>query len=247
MNVAVSMARVLLYSASNYLSQFAWFDRAGKPQGIVGEPGEYMAFRLSPDGHRIIASRRLSGSVDLWRMDVDRGVVSRFTSRSKENGYPIWSPDGGTIMFRAGQPWNLFRKESSGAGDEQRLTQSSNTQDPTDWSRRRGAWFSTTKVTADSGLNLWVLPVTREGKPSPDAGPRPYLRTPFSEGWGRFSPEAPPRWVAYQADETGRYEVYIQAFPEPRGKFQISTNGGQYPQWGVGGRELFYMSPRIIN
>jgi hypothetical protein len=61
--------------------------------------------------------------------------------------------------------------------------------------------------------------------------------------YGRFSPERPPHWVAYQSDETGKYEVYIQAFPEPRGKFQISTNGGQYPQWGAAGRELFYVSP----
>ncbi len=82
-----------------------------------------------------------------------------------------------------------------------------------------------------------------DGKPAPDARPRPYLRTPFNELWGRFSPESPPRWVAYQSDITGRYEVYIQAFPEPRGRVQVSTGGGQYPQWGAGGRELFYVSP----
>jgi hypothetical protein len=82
-----------------------------------------------------------------------------------------------------------------------------------------------------------------DGKPAPETKPRLYLRTRFDESWGRFSPEAPPRWVAYRSDETGRYEICIQAFPEPRGKFQISTGGGQYPQWGAGGRELFYVSP----
>jgi predicted Ser/Thr protein kinase len=91
--------------------------------------------------------------------------------------------------------------------------------------------------------DLWVLDVTPDGKPSLGATPRPYRRTPFSESWGRFSPEAPPRWVAYHSNDTGRNEVYIQAFPEPRGKFQISTGGGQYPQWGAGGRELFYVAP----
>ncbi|MGO9256832.1 MAG: hypothetical protein ACLQU1_11090 [Bryobacteraceae bacterium] len=85
--------------------------------------------------------------------------------------------------------------------------------------------------------------MTPEGKLAPDAQPKPYLQTPFNEGWGRFSPEAPPRWIAYQSDETGRYEIYIQAFPEPRGATRISTGGGQYPQWGAGGRELFYVSP----
>ena len=59
----------------------------------------------------------------------------------------------------------------------------------------------------------------------------------------RFSPEPSPRWVAYQSDEPGRLEIYTQGFPEPRGKFQISTGGGQYPEWGAGGRELFYVAP----
>jgi Tol biopolymer transport system component/predicted Ser/Thr protein kinase len=241
MNVAVSMAGVLLYSASNFASQFAWFDRLGKPLGVVGEPGEYNAFRLSPDGHRIMASRNSSGTNDLWRLEVERGVAGRLTSNSRINTYPVWSPDGRTTVFRSGVPPNMFSKESSGAGDEQRLTQSSNVQDPTDWSRN-GRLVLYHELTPGAGYDLWVLPVTPEGKPVPDAKPQPYRRTPFNESWGRFSPEAQPHWVAYQSDETGRYEVYIQAFPEPHGKFQISANGGQYPQWGAGGRELFYVS-----
>ncbi|MBZ5626762.1 MAG: hypothetical protein LAQ69_50010 [Acidobacteriia bacterium] len=78
---------------------------------------------------------------------------------------------------------------------------------------------------------------------SPAGTSRAYLRSPSSKRHGRFSPESPPRWVAYQSDETGRNEVYIQAFPEPRGPIPISTGGGQYPAWGAGGHELFYVSP----
>ena len=110
-----------------------------------------------------------------------------------------------------------------------------------DWSRD-GRWVLYHEITPGTQRDLWVLPSTPEGKPAPDATPRPYLRTPFNERWGRFSPEDSPRWVAYQSDETGRWEVYIQAFPEPRGATQISTGGGQYPQWGAGARELFYVS-----
>jgi Tol biopolymer transport system component len=69
------------------------------------------------------------------------------------------------------------------------------------------------------------------------------LRTTASEWQGRFSPELHPRWVAYQSDDSGRYEVYINSFPEARSKTRISTAGGMYPQWGPSGRELFYMSP----
>jgi hypothetical protein len=77
------------------------------------------------------------------------------------------------------------------------------------------------------------------------AQPKPYLRTPFNEVNGRFSPEPSPRYVAYESDESGRFEVYIDAFPEPRGKRRISTGGGRFPQWGAGGRELFYTSPEL--
>ena len=76
-----------------------------------------------------------------------------------------------------------------------------------------------------------------------DVKARPYLRTPFSEAWGRFAPEKNPRWIAYQSDESGRYEVYVDTFPERRRKTPISVGGGWYPAWGPGGRELYYISP----
>lgn len=79
-------------------------------------------------------------------------------------------------------------------------------------------------------------------RPAPEPPPRAYLGTSSNESYGRFSPAVPPRWLAYQSDDTGRWEVYIQAFPEARGATRISTDGGQYPQWGAGGRELFYVS-----
>ena len=68
------------------------------------------------------------------------------------------------------------------------------------------------------------------------------MRTRFNESQARFSPEPNPRWVAYTSDESGQNEVYIDSFPEPRGKKRISTGGGAVPQWGPGGRELYYVS-----
>jgi eukaryotic-like serine/threonine-protein kinase len=243
-NAAVSASGVLLYGSANTSSRFNWLDRTGKLAGQVGEPGEYGAFRLSADGRRAVTARDAPGGADLWLLEVQRGISSRFTFHPGTNAYPVWSPDGRTILFgstgaQTGQQ-NLFGKESSGAGNEQRLSQSPNVQDPTDWSGD-GRWALYHEVAPETAFDLWVLPMTPEGKPAGQA--RPYLRTPFNESWGRFSPEPSPRWVAYQSDDSGRYEVYIQAFPEPRGKVQISTGGGQYPQWGPGGRELFYVSP----
>jgi Tol biopolymer transport system component/predicted Ser/Thr protein kinase len=242
-NAAASASGVLLYSSSNTSSRFSWIDRTGKLVGEVGEPGEYSSFRLSPDSRRAVISRDAPGGTDLWLLEVQRGVSSRFTFHPGTNAYPVWSPDGRTILFgstgaQTGAQ-NLFRKESSGAGNEQRLAQSPNIQDPNDWSAD-GRWALYHEIAPDTGYDLWVLPMTPEGKPAGQA--KPYLRTPFNEGWGRFSLEPNPRWMAFQSDESGRYEVYIQAFPEPRGKVQISTGGGQFPEWGPGGRELFYVS-----
>jgi Tol biopolymer transport system component/tRNA A-37 threonylcarbamoyl transferase component Bud32 len=238
MYAAVPAGGTLLYSASNLSSQFTWFDRTGKPMGVVGEAGEYTEFRLSPDGRRVGATRDGPGGSDLWFLEVDRGgVASRFTSGQ----YLVWSPDGRASVFTSVRTRSLFRKEASGAGTEEQLTHSTNGQVPNDWSRD-GRWVLYYEIIPGTQRDLWVLPVPAAGKPAQDATPRPYIRTPFNEWYGRFSPEVPSRWVAYQSDDTGRYEVYIQAFPEPRGKIRVSTAGGQYPQWGAGGRELFYVS-----
>ena len=71
------------------------------------------------------------------------------------------------------------------------------------------------------------------------------MRTPFNERFGRFAPGPRPRWVAYQSDESGQNEVYLDAFPEPRGKIRVSVAGGSFPQWRADGRELFYLSPNF--
>ena len=90
---------------------------------------------------------------------------------------------------------------------------------------------------------MWIVPVTPDGHLATDAPPTPYLRTPVNESAGRFSPESNPRWIAYQSDESGHDEIYVDSFPQRRGPHRISINGGTTPQWGPGGRELFYQSP----
>ncbi len=238
--VAAVSANGLLYSSAKTAGQFTWFDRAGKRLGTVGEPGEYENFRLSPDGRRVAVARGKPGGSDLWLLETERGVASRFTSLPTSNFWPIWSPDGRMIAFRSGS--NLFRKEASGIGDAERLTESTSLQDATDWSSD-GRVILYHEIAPSTGDDLWVLAVTPDGKP--EAKPRAYLRTQYNEGWGRFSPEPNPRWVAYQSDESGQFEIYIDAFPEPSNKVRISTGGGQYPEWSPDGRELFYVSPDL--
>jgi len=236
MQVSVSATGILLYSSTEPLRQFKWVDRTGKPRGTVGDPALSAFFHLSPDGRRVVVTRVNSIGTDLWILDVVRGVPSRLVSRPGMNVSPVWSPDSRTILFASDAPPNLFRNDASGAGGEQRLTQSPNPQFPMDWSRD-GRFILYEEDTAPGNQrSLWIMPVAPG-----DVKPRLYQRAAFNQSNGQFSPDT--RWVAFESDESGRHEVYIDTFPQPRGKVRISTGGGVLPQWGAGGRELFYVSP----
>ena len=238
MNVAVSANGYLLYDASGTQRQLRWLDPSGKALAPAGELSDIAMFRISPDGRRVAATTRSYNAV--WVVD-ENGLASQVTSQRTAFNGPVWSPDGRTMVFSIRSPeWNLFRMDATGSGEPVRLTPSPRNQFATDWSRdgRSIMYFERTPATS---IDLWVLPVTPQGIPDV-AKPRPWLRTPSIESWGRFSPESSPRWVAYQSNESGRIEVYIRAFPEPRGKFRISPLGGSYPVWGPDGRELYYES-----
>ncbi len=178
------------------------------------------------------------GPGDIWLLETARGIASRLTSRGIHIS-PVWSPDGRTILFSTGTPFNLFRIPAEGSGGEERVLESENRQVPTDWSKD-GRLILFDEVSADTGIDLWTLEVTPDGKPKPGAKPQPYIRAPFNQTQGRFSPDM--RWVSYQSDESGRNEIYVQSFPEAHKKVQISTAGGRYPEWRRDGQELFYVS-----
>jgi Tol biopolymer transport system component/predicted Ser/Thr protein kinase len=243
--VSASGTGLLLYGTSGQLMQLAWWDRTGHQLRELGEPIDGLSsgvFRPSPDARRIAISR-FSGSVqDLWLMDTERGVTTRFTAGRTLTTQPVWSPDGQTILFTRFGSGVLLRKPANGIGEEQVVAQRSKVMFPYDWSRD-GRWLLIREGTPDTKYDLWKLPMTRDGKLQQGANGTPYLQTRFSEAQGRFSPEPSPRWVAYMSDESGRPEVYIDAFPERHGAKRISISGGQFPKWGAGGRELFYLSP----
>ena len=241
LSASISKNGVLLYSTSGTQTQLTWIDRMGTRIATVGLKGNYTGFRLSPNGRRAAVSLNGSGGPDLWILDLDRGVLTRLTSGHGMYVFPVWSPDGGTILFQR-SPTEVFRTETRGAGTQELVRRSTFTQGPLDWSRdgRSLIYF---EIAPDTNRDLWILPITGDGKPVPGAQAAPYLRTPFTEWQARFSPEPSPKWVAYQSNESGRYEIYIDSLPALGNKVRVSTEGGQYPQWGPGGSELFYVSP----
>jgi hypothetical protein len=237
--MASARGRVLLFGASVGLRQFQWVDRKGNESGSLGEAGTWNFSRISPDGRNVVTIGAGTPS-DVWLLETGRGVATKITSGSRYHISPIWSLDGRTILCAAGSPVNIFRIPLDGSGIEEQITQSPNRQAAMDWSRD-GRFVLYSEQGAETGNDLWSVEVSREGKLAPGAKPRPFVVERFDQARARFSPDT--RWVAYESNESGQFEIYVRSFPEPREKIRVSTGGGVYPQWGADGRELFYASP----
>ena len=173
---------------------------------------------------------------DIWVLDMVLGVTSRLTFDAATDNLPIWSPDGQRVVFPSSRkgPFDLYIKAASGAGQEELLIKlGTPTGWATDWSRD-GRFILYQIPGVNTGQDLWIAPQFGDRKPFP------YLQTQFNEQEGAFSPDG--RWVAYVSDESGRDEIYVQAFPLSGEKHQISTGGGSEPYWKKDGKELFYLA-----
>ncbi len=220
--------------------RLVWVDREGREIGDAAAPGVYRESALSPDGKRLavtIEDARLDNR-DIWLVDLERGVTSRFTFDPARDGAPVFSPDGRTIAFssnRDGGSYNLYVKDAAGSGPAQELLQTEGGALPCDWSRD-GHWLAFHKAGKDSGLDVWVLAMD-----GPDKGKAtPFVQGRFTEGLPSFSPDS--HWIVYMSDESGRFEVYVKPFPGPGGKWQVSTDGGKEPQWSADGTQIRYIS-----
>ena len=238
---SVSAAGLVAYRAGGAdPRQLTWFDRAGKAVGVVGEPDTErpLAPELSPDGRRVALDRTVRGNRDVWLMDLARDGFTRFTFDAALDGFPVWSHDGTRIVFeskRKGGSWDLWIKPSSGAGTEELLLETPNDEWPYDWSRD-GRFLLYHVTDPKTGPDLWALPMT-----GADRKPVVVANTPFAEYKGQFSPDG--RLVAYETNESGRFEIVVQTFPEPAGKWQLSTAGGRQARWRADGKELYFLAP----
>jgi serine/threonine protein kinase len=232
---SVSDNGVLVYQSGGMAkTQLVWFDRTGKRFGSLGPPSLYEWYVLSPDEKRVAISRVDAETLnaDIWLLDLGRGISSRFASDPAADVYPVWSPDGSRIVFASYRDgaWAIYQRLSSGVGSEEGILKSSDPKWPSDWSLD-GRLIIYDQISSDTQLDLWVLPLFG------DRQPFPFFQTDFNERRGVFSPDA--RWIAYESDESGSYQVCVQSLP-PGNKWQISSDGGEEPRWRRDGKELFY-------
>jgi eukaryotic-like serine/threonine-protein kinase len=234
---SVSDSGILSYTAAAAADEFQlqWFDRSGKPLGTIGQPALYSAPAISPDGNRVAVGMidPHVGTRDLWLFDLKRATASRLTFDPTDESNPAWSHDGSQIVFTSTQTGNrdIYQKASSGLGNSQLVFASKDQQKSVnDWSPDdRYVVYDTT-----SPGSLWILPLFGDRKPFL------FVQGSTEAREARFSPNG--RYIAYSSNETGTYEVYVRSFPDPTSKWQVSSGGGQHPEWRHDGKELYFIS-----
>ena len=207
-----------------------WVDREGQEEPVGVTPRIYSTPRVSPDGTQL-AFRVLDGEDDIWTYHLGRQTSQRLTYHPSGDGDPVWTADGTKVAFfaagRDGGP-GVFWKAADGTGDAERLSTGAHGPDSV---YPDGARL----VFADRGSGLDIGWLVLDG----DSNPEPLYGSSFNEGGAVVWPDG--QWMAYEADDSGRFEVYVRPFPNvDDGRWQISTAGGAEPVWGPAGRELFY-------
>jgi eukaryotic-like serine/threonine-protein kinase len=216
--------------------QLGLTDREGRQLRVFPSRGAW-APRFSPDGRLVVHGGFAPGfdMSDLWVTDLESGAMQRLTADGNDNNDGVWSPDGRSLAYSAGAPGgkDLLVRPLDGA-PARLLVGRPGVQWSTDWVPDGSALlFTDTELTAgqEGNQDIWIQP--SDGTPA-----RPYAATPAHERAARISPDG--RWVAYESDETGRYEIYVQSFPTPGRKALVSAGGGVNPVWRGDGRELYY-------
>jgi dipeptidyl aminopeptidase/acylaminoacyl peptidase len=233
---AVSRSGSMVYvpgATAKYENQIAFLDREGGQEFLTVEAGLYYGGpQLSPDGGRIVFSYN-PGLVpsDVWIQDLTRRTFTPLTTDGS-NIRPVWTPDGSRVTFSSMKSgsFDIYSKLADGSAEAEPLLIREQDQFPSSWSVD-GNILAFTERNFESGTDIWIL--HRDGET-----PEPFLVTAFNEDVPAFSPDG--RWLAYQSDESGRYEVYAQPFPGPGRRWPISTNGGREPVWSSKESELFY-------
>jgi Tol biopolymer transport system component len=226
----VSASGILVFRAGSADRQLAWVDRHGGVLGNVGPPGLILSVALSPDDREAAISTRSAetGTFSSSLIDLTRGVVSPFLESA---AMPVWTPDGRSLIYRhEGKTYQIRKRSAHG--------------DPADADLGVVDSFATPhSLSPDGGYVLY----TRMGgnfdigvKDLRGGPAQMLLRSEYDERTPSFSPDG--KWFVYSSDEAGQTEIFVRRFPLTQEQWRVSTSGGQQPQWGRNGREIYFVS-----
>ena len=238
--ISVSRNAVLVYQTiAKPTRQLVWLDRNGHSAGVTSEPGAWGPPKISPDGTRVAVGRMSSdgANAELWILDA-AGNISIFQSEPHvSSGSPVWSPDGSKVAFWSNPAgvYDLYMKSVASTRAPELLLKSPMAKYPTDWSRD-GKFLIFGELTPGTRSDVMALDLANRRD-------TPVVNTVYSEGYGTLSPDG--RWIAYQSDESGPNEIYVQRFDNAAGtkrRWKVSADGGGMPRWRGDGAELFYLT-----
>ena len=236
---AVSRAGTLIYrrarSASAAMTTMQWISPSdgvtSKKEPLRATPGAYQMPRLSPDGQRIAYVISEGANQDIWVFDLQRDAPRKLTFGGV-NQSPVWSPDGQYIVFeKIGQ--GLFQARADDASQPQALMPRVVPQLPSSFIGKQLAYFEKSKI--------WTVALEDQGGQLKAGTPEQFIKSTFSDQWPAISPDG--RWLAYQSKQSGKFEVYVRAFPPSAtssGGKLVSNDGGTFPHWSRTG--LVYQS-----
>ena len=221
-----------------------WMRRDGTTTAMRALPRDWRAPRFSPDGRRIVFHLDDGRQLDIYAYEWERDFTTRLTFDPSVNSFPVWSPDGRTIVFSSTpspkQLANLYWVSADGSGEPHRLTESNDRQIVSSW-HPSGKYLAFDQQTSRQQWDLMVLPMEVSGS-GWKAGTPTRLLSHVNQGPSAvFSPDG--RWLAYMSNESGRSEVFVRPFMGPGVPRQVSTSGGRIPTWSRRRNELFYLSP----
>ena len=210
-----------------------WLDADGKSQPLLDKPGIFVHPRLSPDGQRLAVRLEERSNSGIWIYDLRRDTLSSLAADGTAT-HPQWTPDGKYIVYGTAQ--GMFWARADGGVKPQLLTQSKDAQYPNSFSPN-GKRLAFSQL-GQQGWDIWTVPVERDGSGLKAGTPEVFMQTPAVERDPSFSPDG--RWLAYTSDESGTFQVYVRAFPDKGGRWQISGSGGAVPTFARNGKYLFF-------
>jgi serine/threonine protein kinase/Tol biopolymer transport system component len=216
-----------------------WRGRDGSALETIGESALFTDdVRLSPTEDTAVVQIRADegDNRDLWTVELDRKLRTRFTFSPDGDDSPIFSPDGKTLLWEVtddNEDMSLYLKAIGGSGDGEKLAEYERETWPFAWHPDGGLVLLGAEI-SESPANVDIF----SWSPGGEAEPEPWLATEFVEYGAEFSPDG--RWVVYGSNESGIWEVYVAPFPGPGRKWQVSVGGGGWPVWRGDGKEILY-------